>query len=62
LLTTVFNYCRQNEALKELINPNALLFEPKYSRKSPAMAEGLIDKILTVKELLCIRTPKLNIL
>lgn len=57
-LTALFNYCRQNEALKELINPNAELFEKKYIRKSPAMAEGLIDKILTVKELLFFRVPK----
>ncbi len=61
-LTTVFNYCRQNEALKELKNPDAPLFKPKYIRRSPAMAEGLIDKILTVKELLCIRVPNENIL
>ena len=57
-LTVVFNYCRQNEALKELINPNAVRFETKYRRKSPAMAEGLTDKILTVKELLMTRVPK----
>jgi len=57
-LTAVFNYCRQNEALKELINPNAKRFETKYIRKSPAMAEGLTDKILTVKELLFYRVPK----
>lgn len=57
-LTTVFNYCRQNEALKELINPNAVLFETKYRRRSPAMAEGLTDKILTIKEILLFRTPK----
>ncbi len=57
-LTAIFNYCRQNEALKELINPDAPLFKTKYLRKSPAMAEGLTDKILTVKELLCFRTPK----
>ena len=56
-LTAVFNYCRQNEALKELINPDAPLFKTKYLRKSPAMAEGLTDKILTVKELLCYRVP-----
>ena len=61
-LTVVFNYCRQNEALKELINPNAARFEKKYRRKSPAMAEGLTDKILTVKELLLFRVPKDNIL
>ena len=57
-LTVVFNYCRQNEALKEVINPNASRFETKYHRKSPAMAEGLTDKILTVKELLMTRAPK----
>ncbi|MFT5618837.1 MAG: hypothetical protein ACI85I_002072 [Arenicella sp.] len=39
-LTTVFNFCRQNEALKELINPDALLFKTKYLRKLHAMAEG----------------------
>jgi len=54
-LTAVFNYCR-------LINPNAALFETKYLRKSPAMVEGLTDKILTVKELLFYRTPKNSIL
>lgn len=57
-LTTVFNYCRENKALKVLINPNAGLFETKYLRKSPAMAEGLTDKILTVKELLLRRVPQ----
>ena len=58
LLTAMFNYCRENDVLKELINPEAALFETKYLRKSPAMAEGLTDKILTVKELLCRRVPK----
>ena len=61
-LTTVFNYCRQNEALKVLKNPLAALFEQKYKRRSPAMAEGLINKILTIKELLCCRIPLLTIL
>ena len=61
-LTALFNYCRQNEALKELINPNAALFKTKYLRKSPAMAEGLTDKILTVKELLFFRVPNDSIL
>ena len=61
-LTAVFNYYRQNEALKKLINPDARLFETKYARKSPAMAEGLTDKILTVKELLMHRAPIHSIL
>lgn len=60
-LTAVFNYCRENKALKELINPDAALFETKYLRKSPAMAEGLTDKILTIKELLFWRIPKTSI-
>lgn len=57
-LTAIFNYCRENASLRELINPNAKRFEIKYSKKSPAMAEGLIDKILTVKELLFFRVPQ----
>ena len=61
-LTAVFNYCRPNKALRELINPDAKLFETKYKHKSPAMAERLIDKILTIKELLCWRPPKVSIL
>lgn len=56
-LTAVFNFCRENPDLKELINPNAARFEPKYARKSPAMKEGFTTKILTVKELLAWRTP-----
>lgn len=55
MATVVFNYCRQNEALKEVVNLDASRFETKYNRKSPAMAEGLTDKILTVKELLMTR-------
>lgn len=51
-LTGVFNFCRENTSLKEVIFPDAKLFEQKYRRYSPAMAEGLTDKILTVKELL----------
>lgn len=54
-LTGVFNFCRENPSLKEVVNPQAALFEQKYNRFSPAMAEGLTDKILTVKELLCRR-------
>lgn len=57
LLTGFYNYCNENDALKETINPNANLFEVKYHRKSPAMAEELVDKILTLKEILCCRIP-----
>ncbi|MFT5618497.1 MAG: hypothetical protein ACI85I_001732 [Arenicella sp.] len=39
-LTILFNFCRQNEVLKELINPDAPLFKTKYLRKLPAMADS----------------------
>lgn len=57
-LTAVMNFCRENEGLKEEINPDAGLFQVKYKRFSPAMKEGLSDKILSVKELLAIRPKK----
>lgn len=61
LLTAAFNYCRPNMALKVVINPNAARFEQKYSYKSPAMAEGLTDKILNFKELLTRRGPNITL-
>jgi IS1 family transposase len=57
-LTQVMNYTRTNDDLKIETNPNAELFEQKYQHRTPAMAEGLIDKKLTIKELL-MRRPKL---
>jgi hypothetical protein len=57
-VTQVMNYTRTNDALKIQINPDAGLFEQKYLHRTPAMAEGLIDKRLTIKELLSQR-PKI---
>lgn len=51
----VMNYTRTNDALKILINPKAALFEQKYQHRTPAMAQNLIDKPLTIKELLLTR-------
>ncbi|MEY4926503.1 MAG: hypothetical protein RI894_939 [Bacteroidota bacterium] len=51
----VFNYCQPVAALKQCINPLAARFERKYRQISAAMAEGLIDNILTINDLLCIR-------
>jgi len=59
-LTLIFNFCRENMGLKEEINPNAGLFERKYHRVSPAMKEGLADKILSFKELLVQRPKKVH--
>lgn len=54
-IAQVFNYCQPVTALKRCINPLAERFEQKYQQVSAAMAEGLIDKILTIKDLLYIR-------
>ena len=51
-LAQVMNFTRTNDALKTLFNSDSTLFEQKYTHKTPAMAQGLIDKPLTVKELL----------
>jgi IS1 family transposase len=51
----IMNYTRTNSALKILLNPDAARFEQKYQHRTPAMAQNLIDKPLTVKELLFIR-------
>lgn len=48
----VMNYTRTNDGLKMPINPNAAPFEQKYQHRTPAMAQKLIDKPLTIKELL----------
>lgn len=55
----VMNYTRTNDGLKVLINPNAPLFKRKYKHRTPAMAQELIDKPLSVKELLMWR-PQLS--
>ena len=49
------NYTRTNDALKVLINPKAALFEQKYQHRTPATAQNIIDKPLTIKEFLLIR-------
>lgn len=46
------NYTRTKGALKVLINPKAALFKQKYQHRTPAMAQNIIDKPLTIKKLL----------
>ena len=55
----VMNYTRTNDGLKVLINPKASLFKQKYHHRTPAMAQKIIDKPLSVKELLMWR-PQLS--
>ena len=54
-LTQVFNYTRSVDTLKVLQYPEAKKFEPKYQHRTPAMAEKIIDRLLILKELLCMR-------
>lgn len=54
-LTQIFNYTRCVEGLRVEINPDAPKFQNKYQHRTPAMAQGLIDKPLSIKELLFIR-------
>lgn len=55
LTAQIMNYTRTNEALKVILNPNAARFEQKYQHRTPAMAQNLFDRHLSLKELLCIR-------
>jgi len=54
-LTHVFNYTRTVDKFKICSKENVKKFEQKYIHRTPAMVEKLIDKILTIKELLFIR-------
>lgn len=58
LLAQIFNYTRFNYELKELENPDAKKFKPKYNHFTPAMAENIIDRKISLREMLCSR-PKL---
>ena len=54
-LAQVVNYTRTVDALKITINPDAKRFQQKFKHQTPAMAQKIIDKILSLKELLFIR-------
>ena len=54
-LAQVFNYTRTVDAFKTLIYPDAKKFHQKYQHRTPAMAQNIIDTILTIKELLVMR-------
>ncbi|MGL5402541.1 MAG: hypothetical protein ACRC9I_01865 [Acinetobacter sp.] len=54
-LTQVFNYTRPNPALKKVLHPTAKRFQTKYQHVTPAMAENIVDKCFSLKELLFIR-------
>ncbi len=57
-ITAVYNFVDEIVAFRQCINPDADRFEVKYKKFSPAMVEGLIDKRLTMEELLMLKKPK----
>ena len=56
-ITAVYNFVGECVAFRECINPEAKRFETKYKKSSPAMIEGLIDRLLTIEELLMTKVP-----
>ena len=57
-ITAVYNFVNECLAFRECINPDAKRFQTKYKKNSPAMVEGLLDRLLTLEELLMWRVPK----
>jgi hypothetical protein len=53
--THIYNYTRENEAFRELINPDAKPFQEKYKKVSPAMKEGLTNRIYSLQEMLLMK-------
>jgi hypothetical protein len=60
-ITHIYNYTKENEAFRELINPQAKRFQAKYKKVSPAMKEGLTKRIYTLKEMLLMKPLMFNI-
>lgn len=61
LLKTVYNFTKENEKFRILINPNAKRFETKYQKVSPAMKQGLVKRIYSLEELLLMKPIIINI-
>ena len=56
-ITAVYNFVNENQTFREGIHPKAQRFETKYQKQSPAMIEGLLDRRLTLEELLMMKVP-----
>jgi hypothetical protein len=54
-ITQIYNYTKENEAFRELINPEAKRFQVKYKKVSPAMKEGLTKRIYSLHEMLLMK-------
>lgn len=56
-ITGFYNFINEITAFREIENPAAKRFEAKYRRVTPAMVEGIIEKKLTLEELLMLKFP-----
>jgi len=56
-ITAVYNFVDECVAFRQCINSKAKRFETKYKKSSPAMIEGLIDRKLSIEELLMMKIP-----
>ena len=56
-ITAVYNFVGECVAFRQCINSKAKRFETKYKKSSPAMIEGLIDRRLSIEELLMMKIP-----
>jgi hypothetical protein len=51
-LKAVYNLTKENEKFRTVCNPEAKLFQTKYQKVSPAMKQGLVNKIYTLEQIL----------
>lgn len=61
LLKSVYNLTKENEKFRIIINPDAKPFETKYRKVSPAMKQGLVNRIYSLEELLIMKPLMFNI-
>jgi len=54
-LKCVYNLTKENEKFKILLDPDAKKFKTKYKKVSPAMKQGLVNKIYPLEELLMMK-------
>lgn len=62
LLAAVYNFTKENQAFRQVSNPEAKRFETKFKKVSPAMKEGLLNRILSLEEMLLCRPVAINII
>jgi hypothetical protein len=61
LLKSIYNLTKENEKFRIIINPNPKRFETKYQKVSPAMKQGLVNRIYSLEELLIMKPLMFNI-